>query len=128
MGKLKLTKSEMPTKTLAAALCASAAAALALDAGTDVQVNIGDTVNTTVIDGTNVTFGISDYLGCWKYHTSTGGTSWYNNHEITFRSDMTWNNTHYNKVMPWAWNKDYIAAADPADHYVDWHFERGYDT
>ena len=60
----------MLTKTLAAALCASAASAIALGAESDVNIAFGDSLNTSISNDSNlaaikVTFAASDYVGCW---------------------------------------------------------------
>ena len=90
----------MLTKTLAVALCTSAAAALALDAESDVHVAIGDTVNASVsnddnLDGVYTSFAASDYFGCWFWDETKGGETWYWGTKMHIRPNMTMYSEHY---------------------------------
>ena len=122
----------MLTKTLAAALCASAAVAVDLEAESEVNVSFGDTVNTSVsndskLSNMTVGFAAEDYLGCWK-EEGTGKAKWYNNNRMHIFDNWTWYCDEYKGVkMTWAWNPDHISAEDPGQSYSDWHFKRDYD-
>merc|ERR1712110_464979 len=106
MGNLKLHENKMLTKTLTAALCASA-----------VNVSVGDTVNTSVsadddhLAGLNITFDAKDHIGCWA---GKPGTYWSEESDGKFyiRSDMTWYSDKFDCIKPWGWSKDFIMAEE----------------
>ena len=121
----------MLTRTLTAALCASAAAALALEAGSDIHVDIGDTVNTSVsndydiMEGVDITYTASDYFGCWFADPAKTSKTFYGTGKFYIRSDMNWYSEAKDSIKPWGWNKNFILAEDPDGHYGHWNLARG---